>query len=252
MAAPVNILCIKWGTRYPAHYVNQLYAGVKRHLAKPFRFVCCTDDASGLVQGVDPVPFPSNPGIKRGWPDVLVKLLVTQDGFGNLSGPTLFLDLDVVIMDSINCFFEFQPGRNCIILNWVNPRKELIGRRPAVGNSSVFRFEAGKSNYIYETFRREMAQAEDLSVWNTEQAFLTHAMQKVHWWPEEWTRSYKRHCRPAFPLNLFSTPKPPPGCRILVFHGRPDPDEAIRGYRGKKLRHHIRPAPWITKYWQPV
>ncbi|MEK7780417.1 MAG: hypothetical protein AAB370_02815 [Verrucomicrobiota bacterium] len=246
----VNILCIKWGTRYPAPYVNFLYAGVRRHLKRPFRFVCCTDDARGLTAGIDTIPFPVNPGIKRGWPDVLVKLMVTQDGFGNLRGPTLFLDLDVAIMADIGCFFDFEPGMNCIIHNWVNPRKQLIGRRPPVGNSSIFRFEAGKSNYIYETFLSEMAQAEDLSVWNTEQAFLTHAMRMVRWWPEEWARSYKRHCRPAFPLNLICTPKPPRDCRILVFHGRPDPDEAIRGYQGEKLRHNIKPAPWIAEHWK--
>lgn len=249
MPDPVNILCIKWGTRYPASYVNFLHAGVKRHLHRPFRFVCCTDDPTGFVAGIETVPFPVNPGLKRGWPDVLVKLLVTQDGFGGLSGPTLFLDLDVVVMDAIDCFFDYEPGHNCIIHNWVNPRKELIGRRPAVGNSSIFRFEAGKSNYIYETFVREMAQAEDLSVWNTEQAFLTHAMREVKWWPEEWARSYKRHCRPVFPLNWICAPKPPTSCRILVFHGRPDPDEALRGYHSKKLRYQIKAAPWIADHW---
>jgi hypothetical protein len=246
---PVHLLCIKWGTRYGPNYVNELLRGVQRNLRRPFLFHCCTDDPTGLDAQVRIIPFPANPGLKRNWPDVLVKLLVTQDGFGGLSGPTLFLDLDVVIMDSIDCFFDHEPGKNCIIHNWVNPRKELIGRRPPVGNSSIFRFEAGKSNYIYETFVREMAQAEDLSVFNTEQAFLTHAMRKVHWWPEKWARSYKRHCRPAVPLNLLCTPKPPRGCRILVFHGRPDPDEAIRGYRGAKIHHHIKPAPWIADYW---
>ena len=250
MAQPVNILCIKWGTRYGPAYVNALVRGVTRHLRRPFHFYCCTDNPADLDPAVRVIPFPANPGIKRGWPDVLVKLMVTRDGFGGLSGPTLFLDLDVAIMAAIDGFFDYQPGKNCIIHNWVNPRRELIGRRPPVGNSSIFRFEAGQSNYIYETFVREMAQAEDLSVFNTEQAFLTHAMREVHWWPEEWARSYKRHCRPVFPLNLFCTPKPPVGCRILVFHGRPDPDEAIRGYRGKKLRHHIQPAPWIAEHWR--
>ena len=43
--ASVNIICLKWGTRYPARYTNILYASVKRHLHRPFRFVCFTDDA---------------------------------------------------------------------------------------------------------------------------------------------------------------------------------------------------------------
>ena len=44
-----NILCLKWGTLYSAEYVNRLHRGVKAHLHRPFRFVCVTDDPSGLV-----------------------------------------------------------------------------------------------------------------------------------------------------------------------------------------------------------
>jgi len=38
MTEPVNILCLKWGTRYPAEYANKLYRGVARNLKRPFRF----------------------------------------------------------------------------------------------------------------------------------------------------------------------------------------------------------------------
>ncbi len=246
----VNILCLKWGTRYPASYVNTLHASVRRHLHRPARFFCCTDDPSGLNDAIEIVPFPPNPGVKRGWPDILVKLMVTANGFGGMCGPTLFLDLDVIIMDDLDCFFDYHPGKYCIIHNWVNARKELLGRRPHVGNSSVFRFEAGASQDVYDTFLREIARAEDTSIFNTEQAFLTYAMQEVHWWPDSWTRSYKRHCRTPFPLNLILTPKPPPSCKILVFHGRPDPDEARDGYHDGKPHHHMRPSPWISNYWK--
>lgn len=246
---PVNFICIKWGTRYGPEYVNRLLAGVSRHLHRRFGFYCCTEDPTGLDPGVRVIPFPENPGIKRGWPDVLVKLMIMQDGFGGLSGPTLFLDLDVVIMDSIDCFFDYRPGEYCIIHNWVSGLRALTGNRPAVGNSSAFRFEAGASGEVAETFFREMHLAEDRNVFNTEQAFMTHAMKKVAWWPEEWCRSYKRFCRRPFPLNLVLPPRPPAGCRILVFHGRPDPDEAITGYRGRKPHHHMLAAPWVADHW---
>lgn len=248
---PVNIICLKYGVRYPAHYVRKLYAGVRRHLNRPFLFHCCTDDPTGLGPEVRIIPFPENPGIKCWWPHVLVKLMLTKDGFGGLSGPTLFLDLDLVIMDSLDPFFDYHPGRFCIIHNWVNRRKQALGLRPAVGNSSVFRFDAGPaSDSIYQTFLREMDRAEDTRQFNTEQAFMTYAMKNPVWWPEEWVRSYKWNCRPMFPLNLIMAPKAPENCRILVFHGKPDPEEAIVGYHGRRPHHHIKPAPWIDPLWQ--
>lgn len=247
----VNVICLKWGKRYPAAYVNKLYAGVHANLTRPFKFHCITDNKEGLHSNIITIPFPENPGIKSWWPHVLVKLTTTKSGFGNLQGPTLFLDLDVVILDNIDSLFEYKPGENCIIHNWVNWRKRLIGRIPFVGNSSVFRFDAGESSdYIYQTFIREMARAEDTSIFNTEQAFLTYAMQTVNWWPKEWIRSYKWDCRPRFPVNLISTPKKPKGCKILVFHGLPDPDQAIQGFKGRRIYHNTKAAPWIENYWK--
>ncbi|MBQ3525733.1 MAG: hypothetical protein IJA63_05605 [Akkermansia sp.] len=247
---PCNIICLKWGTRYPVDYVNILYHSVKRHLKRPFRFVCVTDDATGLDENIDAVPFPPNPrpDVYTKWPNIFSKLAILQDGFANLQGPTLFLDLDVVIMGDMDCFFEYKPGKNCIIHNWIEWHKTLFRKRPNIGNSSIFRFEAGKSGYIYETFLREFDDANDQSKYPTEQAFLTHAMEEVYWWPEEWARSFKRTCRLIFPLNLIFTPKKP-DTKVLVFHGAPDPDEAIAGFKGKKLHHRVLPCKWILEDW---
>jgi hypothetical protein len=246
---PVHVLCLKWGTRYGPHYVNNLAAAVARHLRRPHQVHCVTDDPTGLAADVRPIPFPANPGVRRGWPDVLVKLLLMADGFADLQGPCLFLDLDVVILGSLDPFFDYRPGEYCMIHNWVAGSRALLRRRPAVGNSSLFRFEAGRSQAVVDTFLREIDRAEDRRVFNTEQAFMTYAMGRVAWWPESWVRSYKRHCRPPFPLNHLRTPRPPQDCRVLVFHGLPDPHQAIAGFRGRKPHHHCRPAPWLQEHW---
>ena len=47
----VNVLCIKWGSKYGPDYVNRLHNMVRRHLHRPFRFVCLCDDRAGI----DPV-----------------------------------------------------------------------------------------------------------------------------------------------------------------------------------------------------
>ncbi|MCQ2364246.1 MAG: hypothetical protein MJ051_01660 [Akkermansia sp.] len=242
-----NFICLKWGTRYPASYTNTLYQSVKRHMHRPFRFVCITDDPTGLDEGIETRPLPENPGYKV-WPDIFIKLVMLKPGFLQLTGPTIFMDVDVVIMGDLDCFFDYMPGKNCIIHNWIEWHKTLFRKRPAIGNSSVFRFQAENCGYIYETFMREFDEANDHSKYPTEQAYLTHAMKEVYWWPEEWVRSFKRTCRPMFPFNLFCTPKRP-DTKILVFHGAPDPDQAVAGFEGKKLHHKTLPAPWILDDW---
>jgi len=245
----VNIICFKWGTRYGVHFVNNLHASVKKYLHRPFRFLCITDDPTGLNTGIETVPIPENPGIP-GWPNVFLKLLITADGFADLKGPTLFFDIDIIITGDLDCFFDYKPGKNVIIHNWIERRKTLFRKRPEIGNSSVFRFEAGKSQYIYETFLKEKDRAIDRNFFVTEQAFLTYAMKERYWWPEEWVRSFKYNCTPTYPLNLFKMPKLPSGTRILVFHGRPDPDQGITGFRGRHATRHSLPAPWIADYWK--
>jgi len=249
--APVNIICMKWGTRYPSRYVNILFRSIGRHLKRPFRFVCLTDNTEGLIEGIETHPFPENPGVTQAkWPNVFLKLVMTRDGFANLEGPTLFLDLDLVILDDIDCLFDYQPGKNCIIHNWWERRKQIFRTRPEIGNSSIFRFEAGKSQYIYDTFLREMDRAQDRSIFQTEQAFLTYAMKERYWWPEEWVRSFKFNVRPPFPLNLFVAPKKPKGAKFLVFHGKPDPPDAVHGVSTGKIHHRVLPAPWVEEYWK--
>lgn len=246
-----NILCLKWGTRYPPLFVNRLYAGVKRHLCAPFRFVCATDDPSGLDPGVDAVPFPPPPdGWTRKWPHIFAKLAVFKDGFAGLEGQVLFLDIDQIIAGDIDCFFDYKPGRFCIIRNWIEWRKRIFRAAPKIGNSSCFRFDAGKSDYIWQTFLRERDRALDRRFFRTEQAFMTHAAGEVEWWPEEWVRSFKRSCQRVFPLNLFLPPVPAPGARILCFHGNPDPDQAAAGFRGKHLNNRTLPAPWVSDLWE--
>jgi hypothetical protein len=47
-ADQLEVVCVKYGTKYGADYVNKLYYGVKLHLEREHTFVCFTDDASGL------------------------------------------------------------------------------------------------------------------------------------------------------------------------------------------------------------
>ena len=53
-----HVICMKWGTKYGPEYVNRLYAMVRRHLSGDFRFVCLTDDSTGIHSEVQCLPIP--------------------------------------------------------------------------------------------------------------------------------------------------------------------------------------------------
>lgn len=213
----VNVLCAKWGTKYPAYYVNRLYAGVAKWLARPFRFVCATNEPEGIRPEVECVALDPNPHVKnRNWPNIHAKLTFFRRGFAQLEGPTLFFDVDVLITGPLDRFFSYRPGDFCIIHNWVERRKAFF-RRPPIGNSSCFRFDAGTdaAHGVYESFLRDK---EDPSLdWyfrKGSQKFQTRAMFErgnVSWWPEEWVCSFKRQCVAALALQPVPRPAPPEG-----------------------------------------
>lgn len=236
------ILCMKWGTKYGPEYVNRLYAMVRRHLRGDFRFVCLTDDGSGVRSEVECLPIPGlalPPGIpERGW----TKLTTFSADLHGLQGTALFLDLDVVIVDAIDPFFD-EPGDFLIIHDWKRPWR-------VTGNSSVYRFEIGAHPDVLEDFRRTHEQVR--TKFRNEQAYLSdvmHRQGKLSYWPASWCRSYKYHCIPRWPANRWRAPAIPQGAKILIFHGEINPPDALTGGRN---RHglSVKPAPWIADHWK--
>lgn len=248
-----TILCIKWGTKYGSQYVNRLYRGVARNIAGPFRFVCLTEDSSGIERGVEVYPLPVTPFDEEAFDsrkggETWRKVGLLQPGLADLSGDTLFLDLDIVITGSIDPFFDYHPGQFCVIQDWLERRRRFLpGRDGRVGNTSVFRFSPERHRIAYDRFVED--QYKVLNSFRIEQQYMSAALKDdMEFWPHEWVCSFKRSCRPLFPLNHFVTPRQPEAMRILVFHGFPLPDQAIAGYRGGLLKSTL-PAPWIESYW---
>lgn len=53
-----QVICINWGTKYGAEYVNRLYGMVARNITPPFTFTCFTDNADAFSPEVSAVPLP--------------------------------------------------------------------------------------------------------------------------------------------------------------------------------------------------
>ena len=237
----VNVICMKWGDKFPAEYVNRLYGMVARNLNLPFKFICFTENSNGIrdeveIQGLPELDLPID-SPERGWR----KLTVFKKGFGGLGGVTLFLDLDIVIVGSLDEFFT-QPGEFLIAHDKKNSNK-------IEGNSSIFRFEIGKYSEILEYFEQnvELVKYEV----RHEQAYLSreiHRLGKLKYWPDEWVPSFKYRCCPTWIKSWFEAPSIPKGAKVILFHGLPNPPEAITGHSGKWYRH-IQPSPWIKELW---
>ena len=55
-----SVVCMKWGDKYGAEYVNRLYNMVARNTTLPFKFVCFTDNANGLLPEIESRPLPDH------------------------------------------------------------------------------------------------------------------------------------------------------------------------------------------------
>ncbi|WP_256856573.1 glycosyltransferase [Variovorax sp. KK3] len=233
---------MKWGRKYGPEYVNRLYAMVRRHLCGSFRFVCLTDDAQGIHPDVQCLPIPSldlPPGSpERGW----TKLVSFSADLHGLRGTALFLDLDVVIVGSLDVFFE-QPGEFLIIHDYKRPWR-------VTGNSSVYRFELGAHPEVLAHFRANCAAVR--AAFRNEQAYLSafmHRQGRLAYWPASWCPSFKYHSIPAWPGNYWRAPVVPEGARIVIFHGECNPPDALAGRRNRRWRF-IRPAGWVAEHWR--
>jgi hypothetical protein len=257
MASPVNVICMKWGRLYGPDYVNNLRRGVRRHLARPHRFVCFTDDGTGLDDDVEVLPLPEL-GLPPGHGDRRwQKLSVFRRELADLSGTTLFLDLDLVVVDALDPFFD-HPGSFLIIrdddlfrpkpLRRLNPARDRFLH--SVGNSSVFRFEIGAHPYILDSFVQDPAAATaGYEISQQFQSAQLAAHGHLAYWPRGWCVSFKNDCVPRGLRSYRADPALPAGTKIVVFAGEPKMQEVLDG-GGHKWYRRIGDTRWLRDAWQ--
>jgi hypothetical protein len=234
-----QVVCVKWGKKYGPEYVNRLYAMVARHLSPPFRFVCLADSREGLRPEVEFFELPElgcpHPvGTLGKWR----KQVLWGETVPGLTGTALFIDLDSVIVGSLDGYFEFGDADDVIVArNWARPLEKL-------GQTSVFRFRIGANAHLLADFRADPQGIADR--YQYEQHYVTHAVRGgVKFWPEAWTRHFRLHCLPLFPLRYFIPARLPADARIVTFPGGPNPDDILQGRWNKKG------PPWPSR-WQHV
>ena len=266
MVKSKTLVCMKWGDKYGPEYVNRLYVAAKFNITPPFNFICFTDNSDGLEPAITVHPIPElgcDPPTKtRGkWR----KVALWGESIAALKGPVLFIDLDSIIVDNIDCYFEFGSPEDVILeRNWARPFSGL-------GQTSVFRFPIGANPNILASFQKNPQAIANKYIF--EQHYITQSTRSfLKFWPRGWTRHFRLHCLGPMPWRLLRPAVIPRGSRIITFPGGPNPSEALAGkwapssppYQGRRrhllrvwqekqpklLRKFIMPTPWIKTLWE--
>lgn len=235
---------MKWGAKFDAADVNRLHRMIARYLDDAFTLTCLTDDAQGIDATIRCMALPDVPIVghrhDRGWRKLG---LFGPELAKALHGPALYLDLDIAITGPLTPFFDAE-GDFLIIKDY----RAFRYRHRQTGNSSVIRFVPGAHDGLLAEVD---ARGEGIrSDFRDEQEFLSDYMRRaglLRYWPRAWCPSFKHDCVRRLPFGLWREPRLPADARIVVFHGRPKPDDALVG-TGSKWYRPLKPAPWLQHY----
>ena len=254
----ITVVCLKWGMPYPAEYVNVLQRAVRDHLSYAHRFVCITDTPAGLSSDVEVLPLPEIPIEKQKWgTGFWPKLAVFKQGMFHEDELVLYLDVDIVITQSLDAFVDLidQEKGLRIIREWNPDIWQLLPvwlRPDRGGNGSVIGFLAGEQTHLFEDFAAAPYQID--AKYGLDQVYITMQGGRRQYWPDGWNASFRRSCVPHWPLNkLFKAISRPKNSKIVVFHGIPNPTDLVKdgSYRwGTKWRFGFGPVSWVKQYWE--
>lgn len=229
----VDCACVLQGTAYDKIYVLKLLSMLRRHISHQVRLHVFTEPERDLDLDVvrhDLIPW----AVRRGW---WYKMQMFDPAHG--IGPMLYLDLDTVIVNSLDWIFDLDP-----VIFWITRDFRRIWKpRNQDNNSSVMYWDPQvwgeiwdlwqqqDIGYVTQQFRGDQDYLDSVLKSPKKQFFPQETMVSWRW--QVWDGGLDPRTRK--PLHPDSGPILDPQAKIAVFHGRPKPHE---------IQH-----PWIAKYW---
>lgn len=219
----INIVCLKYGNLYDATYVNKLYNMVSRNLTLPYKFVCFTDEASGINLDVECRPLPNDSRFTGWW---WKPYIFSKNHFSD-NDVNLFIDLDMVIVNDMEPLFTYSPG------GIVGMRDVIATFHPGVKKlgSAVIRWQGDYSS-IWDKL---VSNTGIMKTMRGDQDWIWHLLKdKMKLYPLEWIPSYKWGIRSKhdlvkqqgkFVFNSIKNVEIPKEAIILAFHGTPNPED---------------------------
>jgi hypothetical protein len=196
---------------YRPEHALKLRNGVLKHLRTPHRFVCLTDTPEDVAaEGVEALPLTVE------YPGWWAKMNLFAPGV--LTGPTLYLDLDSLVVGALDSLVRAAPGITMVPdFCW-----------PESMNSSVMAW-CGDMSGLWHAFE----DASDVIMRTYDgygkarvgdQGFIHDALNEMNEtiavFDPAHVVSFKRGCKDGVP----------PDARVLSFHGRPKCDVPEAGW----------------------
>ncbi len=234
----LSVVCWKWkapvGYRstFTGEHVNVLRNMVRRHYQRPHRFICVTDDPTGIDAGIEIVPLwsdfadiPNPHGTHN--PSCYRRLKAFAPEIADVFGERFVsLDLDTVITADVSPIWD--RTEDFVIWGETDPRSFY--------NGSMFMMTAGARRQVWDDFDPKLSPRKALAArkFGSDQGWISYRLG-----PGEATWS-KRDGIYSFRVHL--APKGgglPDGARMVMFHGKVDPDS----YMAQNLN-------WVRKAYQ--
>lgn len=250
----IEVACVCVGDKFPIDpCIDQLWLGLNKHLSQPFRLTVLTDKPNHEYFSNRPIRAIQIPHWHEkddnGYPHWWYKIYLFSPNM-NWKGKVLYLDLDVVLVNSIDKFTSYGDGGFSILQDF--NRKWI--KNYHVSNSSIMGWQPEQYYGVWEEFNTDKRKY--MSRFRGDQDFITHYFRErrdKHWWPAQWAQSFKWEIFrggliqsgtglasdgtwPA-PPEYYHEPEQPwsinPDCSIVVFHGKPDPWQTDFGIQHK-------------------
>lgn len=142
----LNVVCVKYGTKYNYEHVNRLYEMARRNISQPFNFICLTDNPSGINLDISIQPLDLTLELEGYWWKMCIfdRELLPFDKHEKV----LYLDLDVIIQSNIDHIIDKIQHNS--LLTFVIGDVGDGEKHPALINTSLMGFYSGELDYFNE------------------------------------------------------------------------------------------------------
>ncbi len=234
----LNVVCLKWGDLYSPKYVNVLYAMVKRNLTVPHKFICVTENTTGLNKEIEVLPLQQelNSNIRKfkGW---WYKLFLFKPDNG-LSGRVFYLDLDTAVVGNIDKIAgtasDFITLRDFYVA-YRDPKKVT----DAVG-SGLMAWTAGNHAQLWNEFIKNPEEVMRVHP-SGDQMWIQKNQKERKYWQDLFPNqivSFKAHIAGRTNKDRwYKNTSLPKNTRIVCFHGPPRPHEVANSHG------------WMHQHW---